>query len=309
MTLASGAVAGAFLLDVAVGEPPDRVHPVAWFGRVVGTLDRDWGRPRAVGVVLALSLPVIAAGLVGIGVGVLGNADWRVGLATGAVVLFLTTSLRALLTAVYRVDRLATSDLPDARSELRALAGREATDLDAAGIRSAALESLAENLADGLVAPVTAFATGAVLAGAVGVRSPWVLALACACAVWLKAVNTMDSMVGYRHRPLGFGAAKADDVAMWVPARLTALLLAAWLLAPGALGRAREWASDVPSPNSGWPMGVMAAGLDVRLEKPGEYVLHADGAPPAAGHVRRALGRVALAGLSAYALAGVVAWY
>jgi len=309
VTLASGAVAGALLLDVAVGEPPDRLHPVAWFGRVVGALDRDWGRPRAVGVVLGLFLPVTAAGVAGIGVGLLGSVDWRVGLATGAVLLFLTTSLRALLTAVNRVDRLATSDLPAARSQLRALAGRETSGLDAAGVRSAALESLAENLADGLVAPLTAFTAGAAFAGAVGLQSTWALALACACAVWLKAVNTMDSMVGYPHRPLGFGAATADDVAMWVPARLTALLLAAWLLAPGALVRAREWATDVPSPNSGWPMGVLAAGLDVRLEKPGEYVLHADGARPAAVHVRRALGRVALAGLTAYTLAGVVAWY
>jgi len=309
MSLATGSVAVALLLDVVVGEPPTKVHPVAWFGRLVDALDREWSRPRSVGVALALGLPTVVAAVTGVTVALLAAADWRVGVGVGAVVVFVTTSARHLLGTVRRVDRLAGSDLSRARTALGALAGRDASTLDATSIRSAALESLAENLADGLVAPLTAFTLGVVLAAAGGLGPAATLALACACAVWIKAVNTMDSMLGYRDRPLGFGAAKTDDVAMWLPARLTAMLLAVWFLAPGTLQRAAAWVDGVSSPNSGWPMGVLAAGLDVRLEKPGAYVLHDDGANPGPDHVRRGLRRVGLAALTAYGIAGVIAWY
>ena len=308
MSLASLAVAGALILEVVMGEPPEAIHPVAWFGRIVGRAERTVAGSRAMGVVLALVLPIGAAVLAGGGIWLAGTLDRRAALGLGAVVLFTTTSMRALLLTVRRVSRLAGRDLPAARDSLAALAGREASTLSATGVRSAALESLAENLSDGLVAPLGAFTLGAVVGNLAGFGAAGSLALAGACAVWLKAVNTMDSMVGYRDNPLGFGPARLDDLVMWLPARVTALLLAVWFLAPGALRRSADWAPGVASPNAGWPMGVLAAALGVRLEKPGAYVLNPDGAAPTHAHTRRALRRVGLAALSAYGLAGVIAW-
>jgi len=339
------AVGVAAVLDGAVGEPPRRVHPVAWFGRVVGAVDREWGRPRLVGFVAALCLPLVAAGVTG-GV-VLAAALVRptVGAVTAGVVLFVTTSLRRLLVVGRRVTEASETDLDGARAELRALAGRDASTLSPGEVRSAVVESLAENLADGeseqwgdeavveslaenladgLVAPLLGFAVG----GAVGLRlsglvagvgssvvtlsalapSPVLsLALASAGASWVKAVNTMDSMLGYRSKPVGWGPARLDDAVVWVPARVTAMLLAVVSFAPGALVAAREWLGGVPSPNSGWPMGTLAAALGVRLVKPGVYTL-GDGSLPTVADAERARRRVAAAGGLAYLLAGVVAW-
>ena len=324
MGLTTLAVGVAAVLDGAVGEPPRRVHPVAWSGRVVGAVDREWGRPRLVGFVAALCLPLVAAGVTG-GV-VLAAALVRptVGAVTAGVVLFVTTSLRRLLVVGRRVTGASETDLDGARAELRALAGRDASTLSPGEVRSAVVESLAENLADGLVAPLLGFAVG----GAVGLRlsglvagvgssvvtlsalapSPVLsLALASAGASWVKAVNTMDSMLGYRSKPVGWGPARLDDAVVWVPARVTAMLLAVVSLAPSALVAAREWLGGVPSPNSGWPMGTLAAALGVRLVKPGVYTL-GDGSLPTVADAERARRRVAAAGGLAYLLAGVVAW-
>lgn len=309
MSLVTGAVAGGFALDLAVGELPNAFHPVRLFGRVVAMVDRDWRGPRITGAVLATGLPAAAAGTVGVVVGA--GTAWSpiVGVALATFAVFATTSFRSLLATVRRVAWLADADLPAARRELRALAGRDAEALGPEAVRSAALESLAENLADGCVAPLSAFAVAAILARAGGLAPAPTLAFATAVATWVKAVNTMDSMWGYPDRPLGTAAARLDDTVMWVPARLTALLLAVALLAPRSLVRAHQWTDEVTSPNGGWPMGVLAAGLDVRLEKPGHYVLNPGGAVPTGDHVTLALRRAGLAGLSAYALTGVLAWF
>lgn len=308
MTPAAGAVLGALALDLAVGEPPDAFHPVAWYGRAVARLDRDWQRPVLAGLIVALVAPLLVAAGVGGGVAILYDVQWLAGLGLGAVALFLTTSWRALLLTVRRVGALAERDLPAARRELRALAGRDATTLDGPALRSAALESLAENLADGLVAPLLAFGLGSLIGRLFGLSPGLTLGLACASAVWIKAVNTLDSMWGYPDRSLGTGAARLDDVAMWFPARVTAVLLAVASLSPRAIQRAAGWRAAVSSPNAGWPMGVLAAALDVRLEKPGHYVLNPDASLPDAADVAMGLRRVGLAGLLAYGLAGVLAW-
>jgi adenosylcobinamide-phosphate synthase len=308
MSLTTLAILTALALDLLIGEPRNRLHPVAWFGRLLAGLDRDWGRPVAVGITTAAVLPIAAGGAVGFLVGALATAVPWLGVGFGGVALFLASSYRALLSNVGRVTRLAESDIEMARRELAALAGRDAAALDATRVRSAALESLAENLADGLVAPLTAAVTGAVLGRLGGVGPEWTLALACMGAVWIKAVNTMDSMWGYPDQPLGSGAARLDDVAMWLPARLTAVLLAVAFGRPGTLSRAAEWRNAVASPNAGWPMGVIAGALQVRLEKPGEYVLNPTAPYPTAAAVTAGLRHVGLAGLMAYGIAGVVAW-
>ncbi|WP_318567110.1 adenosylcobinamide-phosphate synthase CbiB [Salinigranum marinum] len=294
---ATAAVGLAALLDRLVAEPPASVHPVALFGRLVAPADRAWPAPTLVGSVVAVSLPLLASGAVFALIRGLGFSTALAALTTG-LVLFSTTSLRLLTDEARRVVTLSNDDLPAARTALRSLAGRDASALSGSEVRSAAVESLGENLADGLVAPLAAFALVA----------PLSLAGAAAAATWVKAVNTLDSMLGYPHKPHGTASARLDDLTMWLPARLTAVLIAAVALDPGALSRARKQARNPPSPNSGWPMATLAAVLGVALEKPGVYVLDF-GSAPSVADARRAGALVTRAGLLAFALAGVVAWF
>ncbi|WP_459191713.1 adenosylcobinamide-phosphate synthase CbiB [Halosimplex sp. J119] len=313
--MTAAAVGLAAALDAAVGEPPTRLHPVAWFGRLVAPLDRSWSRPRLVGALAAAVLPVGASLAVGGLVAVAGLQRPLAGAVAGGVALFVTTSLRRLLGAAREVTAASEADLDAARERLRALAGRDAASLSADQVRSAAVESVAENLADGLVAPLGAFAVLAAIGSRLGPTvvpaiEPAVvgLALGATGAAWVKAVNTMDSMLGYRSKPVGWAPARLDDAVMWLPARASALLLAAAFLAPGSLASARRWLDAVPSPNSGWPMGTVAAALGVRLEKPGVYELPGGPALPTVADAERAIRRTGVAGALAYLAVGVVAW-
>ncbi|EMA11502.1 adenosylcobinamide-phosphate synthase [Haloarcula vallismortis] len=306
--LSALAVAVAGGLELAVGEPPTRFHPVAWFGRLVGAVDRAWDQPLAVGMVAVVVLPLGAAAAVGAGVALAASLAPLAAVALAGLTLFLTTSLRSLLSTARGVIADTESDLPAARDGLLALAGRDASALSAGEVRSAAVESASENLADGLVASLAAFVLGGLVASGIGL-SP--LPVAAGVAAWVKAVNTMDSMLGYRSKRVGTPAARLDDAVMWLPARLGALLLALACGSPRSVARARAWLDGVPSPNSGWPMGTAAAALDVRLENPGVYVLNPGGQLPDAATARSSVTRVGVAGAAAYLLAGlgVFAWF
>ncbi|MFB6353968.1 MAG: adenosylcobinamide-phosphate synthase CbiB [Halobacteriales archaeon] len=295
--VSAAAVALAFVLDAAVGEVPEPVHPVAWYGSALARLDRPWARPRLVGGLAAVGLP-LAAGAVAAGVTAAGSRlhPW-VGAVVAGAVLFSTTSRRMLLDVARDVVDLSERALPAARDRLSALAGREAAELPAGEVRSAAVESAAENLADGLVAPLAAFAVFA-----------WSLPLAAGAAAVVKAVNTGDSMLGYRSKPVGWAFARLDDAVMWLPARLTALVIAAAALDPRAFWRASRWARTPSSPNAGWPMATLAAALDVRLEKPDAYALNPGAPLPTAADARRGVAIVGHGGLIAFAAAVVVAW-
>ena len=294
---ATAAVGLAALGDRLVAEPPARLHPVALFGRLVAPVDRALPAPRLVGVGVAVGFPLVASGVV-FGLVRLVRFSPTLAALVAGLVLFSTTSLRLLTDEARRVVALSAEDLPAARTALRSLAGRDASTLSDAEVRSAAVESLGENLADGLVAPLVAFALVA----------PISLAGAAAAATWVKAINTLDSMLGYPDKPHGTASARLDDLTMWLPARLTAVLLAVVALDSGALSRARAQASNPPSPNSGWPMATLATTLGVSLEKPGVYALDF-GSPPGVEDARRAETFVTRAGLLAFALAGVVAWF
>ncbi|MEF8780504.1 MAG: CobD/CbiB family cobalamin biosynthesis protein [Haloferacaceae archaeon] len=308
---AAFAVGIAFLLDAAVGEPPRAMHPVAWFGRLVAPVDREWRRPGLVGTI-ALGAPLLAAAVAwGVvratptvvdaavdGFGLAGTAPaWTGELAiavAAGVVLFVTLSRRLLLVEARTVIDTSVEDPTIARDRLPSLAGRDPSSLSPGEVRSAAVESAAENLADGLVAPLVAFALGAAVS----------LPLAAAAAAWVKAVNTLDSMLGYRSKPVGTPSAGLDDLVMAVPARVSALLLAVVARDPGALSRAAQWVKAPSSPNSGWPMATLAAAIDVRLEKPGSYVINPDAGFP---DVDRGMVGVALvdrAALLAFLFAG-----
>ncbi|RZH67252.1 CobD/CbiB family cobalamin biosynthesis protein, partial [Natrinema altunense] len=159
------------------------------------------------------------------------------------------------------------------------LVGRETTTLSAGALRSAAVESAAENLADGLVATLVPFA----------ILAPISLPAAAAAAAWVKGVNTLDSMLGYPSKPIGTASARLDDLVMYLPARLAAGAIALAAVDPGAIVRARRWARAPPSPNSGWPMATLACALGVRLEKGDVYVLNPDADRPTLAEGERAV--------------------
>jgi len=294
---AATAVLLAALLDRLVGEPPDP-HPVALFGRLVAPLDRAWSRPRAAGAAVAALLPALAATAVGGLVALADRRDRRLGALAAALALFTATSHRLLVGTADAVVATSARDLDAARADLRALAGRDAAALSAGEVRSAAIESAAENLADGLVAPLAGFCAGAVLS----------LPAAAAGAAWVKAVNTLDSMLGYPDKRHGTASARLDDAVAWLPARVGAGLLALAAGDAAAPHRASAWLDEVPSPNSGWPMGTLAAALRTRLVKPGVYRLPGGEALPDAATARRGVRLVARAGWLAWVGAAGLAW-
>ncbi|WP_144799811.1 CobD/CbiB family cobalamin biosynthesis protein [Halorubrum depositum] len=310
------ALAIAVALDIAVAEPPRRVHPVALFGSLVDPVDRSWSRPRLVGVAAAVGFPLAAAALAG---GIAWGAALThpaLAVSVAGALLFSLVSLRMLREVTGEVVALTETDPDAARESIRALVGRDAGDLSPAALRSAAVESAAENLADGFVAPLAGFAAGVTVGLAVDPASALPLSLGVAGAAWVKAVNTLDSMLGYRSKPVGWASARLDDAVMFLPARATAACLAVAAGSVGTLSRARSWAREPGSPNSGWPMATAAAALDVRLAKPGHYALNPTARSPSVADAERAVrlvgvaGAVAVAGTAGWlaAVAGVIAW-
>jgi adenosylcobinamide-phosphate synthase len=269
----------AVALDLAFGEPPDRVHPVAWLGRALGAGRRRWcrgSRPslllRGAGVTLAVAaLAGLAGGLLHALAARLGTA----GLALEAGALALLLSVRGLVVAARRVAaHLRRGDLVAARESVgRDLVSRRTDELDPGRVASAAAESVAENLTDAFVAPACFY-----------------LVFGLAGAAVYRAVNTADAMFGYREGPLeyfGKVAARLDDALNFLPARLAGwcIVLAAGLAgesAGGALAVMRRDRGLTASPNAGWTMAAMAGALGVTLEKPGAYRLGAGPLPDAA---------------------------
>lgn len=298
MSGALAALALAVGLELALGEPPRRLHPVAWLGRLVDRVDREWAYPRITGFAVALSIPLLAMGAVAGAVALAALVHPVAGIVVASLALFASTSLRMLLEIAGEVIKESERDLASARRELGALAGRSPENLSAGEIRSAAVESAAENLSDGLVAPLGAFC----------LLAPLSLSIGAGAAAWIKAVNTLDSMLGYPEKSHGTASAHLDDLVMWLPARASAALLALSSMRPAALSRAREWARVPPSPNSGWPMATLAVVLETRLEKPGVYVLNPSRGLPTVVEARWGVRIVALAGALSYLLAGVIVW-
>lgn len=296
--VAVAALALAMVLDLLLGEFPERVHPVVLFGRVADPVDRSWSNPRTIGFIVALGLPTVAAILLGGLTTIGGRFHPAIGTVLAGLVLFSTISLRMLLSVARDVVELTDADLDRARTAVRSLVGRDASTLTAAEIRSAAVESVAENLADGFVAPLLAFSVGAQVS----------LGVAVGGAVWVKGVNTLDSMLGYESKPVGWASARLDDIVMWLPARLSAALIAVVARDLRAVPKAQPWVNAPPSPNSGWPMATLALVLNVQLTKPGVYSLNPADGLPTITQARRGIRIVGIAGLLAVVVLGVLAW-
>jgi adenosylcobinamide-phosphate synthase len=244
---------------------------------------------------------VVAIGVAGAGSGaalllhVVGQTSEIAAVFAGALLLKASFSYRQLEEAALAVaGHLDAGDLLAARASLGALVSRDAVDLCPALVASAAVESVAENLSDSFVAPIL-----------------YSLCFGAPGALAYRAINTLDAMVGYhgRYEYLGRAAARLDDVASFVPARLTALLLAAGSIFSGAspvqvASSASREHGRTESPNAGWPMATMAGALAVRLEKVGHYRLGDGGSPCTAAAIRRAV-RLARWGAALFVVAAV----
>lgn len=292
------AVVIAFGLDSILEEFPTTYHPVAIHGRLYGLVDRDWSYPLVTGFLIALTFPLLPALIASVLTSIAIIYHWILGGLTAGVVLFSVTSFHRLLSVARDVAGAAQRDLSQARQELPALVGRDPMQLSVAETRSAVLESAAENLSDGLVAPLLAFV----------LLSPWSLPLAVGLAVWVKSVNTGDSMLGYPSKPHGTASARLDDLVMWLPARITAMLMALVAKNPALVVSTSDWRTQVPSPNAGWPMAIMAGFLQVQLRKPGVYVLNDSMALPSIQDVHSGLRFVRTVGIIVFVLAGGFSW-
>ena len=292
MTFAVAALLLAWTLDACFGEWPNRWHPVAALGRVLGPIGRrisTWA-PRPAFVAGAASWIALAA-LVGGAAGTIESAlatGWPAAgaaLALGVLLkpCFAWRMLREEVGAVE--EALETEGIEAARARLARLVSRDVKQADAAAVREAAIETLAENLNDSVVAPLA-----------------WYAVFGLAGAAVYRFANTADAMWGYRGRYewAGKWAARADDVLSWLPARVTAVLLLGWR--PGSWPALAKQARRTPSPNGGWPMGAMALRLGIGLAKPGVYALNAEAASPDACALRAALLRARFAAWAALVL-------
>jgi len=278
--VSGGVLACALMLAVAwdrcFGEPRDAWHPVAWFGRAmrpVGARLRSLGAAAAfVGGMLAWSLcALLLGGLAWMLEQLLRDGPIWAAAPLLAVVLKPCFAWRMLCDEVCAVGAALDAGLDAGRQRLSRLVSRDVGQLDAATVRESAIETLAENLNDSLMAPLFWYA----LFGLPG-------------AVVYRMGNTLDAMWGYRGawEWAGKWSARADDLLSWWPARLTAALL---LPNPARWRAVALEAAVTPSPNGGWPMGAMALRLGVRLRKPCVYALNADARSPQACDLARAV--------------------
>ncbi|RMX06337.1 cobalamin biosynthesis protein CobD [Corticibacter populi] len=306
----------ALLLDRWPGEPPAALHPVVWMGRTLALAQRlVFGKPAAhaaspahaavvptvparpawlLFTLGALAWLLLAAGWMALAVlaaRLLQPVPWWGQALLLAVLLKPMLAWRMLRSESLQVEAALQRSLGEGRRQLARLVSRDVTLLDAGQVRESAVETLAENFNDSVVAPLF-----------------WFLLLGLPGAVLYRFANTADAMWGYpgwrggyHWQWAGKWAARADDVLSWLPARLTAAML---LLANSGLGHwqtLRRQAGLTPSPNGGWPMAAMALLLGCRLGKPGVYVLNAGAAEPgpdAVAQASRCARRALLLGLA-----------
>jgi len=244
-------------------------HPVVLMGRLIGMLERKLNREkrsnmdRAVRGFITVLVVCTVVGAIGAGI------DWasrnhQFGWIIELMLIISLIAQRALFNAVRKVGiALRDGSLEDARGEVSHIVGRDPAQLDSHGVARAAVESLAENFSDGVIAPLF-----------------WYVIFGLPGMMVYKAINTMDSMIGYkneRYRAFGFSAARIDDIVNFVPARLTGLLfMLAAIFTPqaspgGALRIMFRDASKHRSVNAGWPEGAVAGALNIAIAGPRRY--------------------------------------
>lgn len=258
----------ALILDLAFGEPPSAFHPVAGMGKFISFLERFAPQSSMTQLIYGIGMVLLSLGIFVLPIYFLlfylGKISLIAYIAFGTLLLKLTFSVKGLRQAALKFkETLMNGELEKARFELRSLVGRNTENLDEGLLASAAVESVAENTSDSLVAPLFYF----LIFGLPG-------------AIAYRVVNTCDAMLGYhgKYEHLGKFAARLDDVLNFIPSRLTALLmLPASFLSGGKVGSTWQtmlrYHARTQSLNAGWPMAAAAGALEVKLEKMGCYQL------------------------------------
>jgi len=258
----------ALVFDMLIGEPPERIHPTVIVGKAIERLRRanSKSNARLYGFVLASALVLSAAALTYVLLELtrtqLGHVAY---LVLGGLILKTSFAIRSMSLHIRPVrEALEKGDIHSARATLSKIVRARYRRAYSGLCASAAIESIAEGTVDGIVSPLFYF----FLLGVPG-------------AVAFRAVNTLDSMVGYKYEPytkIGWFSAKLDTVANYIPARLTGTIM----IAAGAI-MGRDWRSSISilrrdhslteSVNAGWPMSAMAGAIGVQLQKKGSYQL------------------------------------
>lgn len=248
-----------WILDLIFGDPERLPHPIVWFGKAISRLEHRFNagsHRRVKGGFVAVGLIVLVFLLTACVLRIVAPIRWLEFSAETILVFYClagTTLIREVRMTFEAVDR----SVDDGRKQVGRIVGRDTSRLSAQEIRTAALETLAENLSDGVVAPLFWFA----ILGVPGMMA-------------YKMINTLDSMIGYRnerYREFGCVAARIDDFANYIPARITAFLM---VVASGRMslaGFVRKYGRQHSSPNSGYPEAALAGILGCRFGGPHDY--------------------------------------
>ena len=243
-----------WLLDLFIGDPARLPHPIVWFGKMIAFGEHRLNRGNH---------RMLKGGLMSIGLIVLVFAvTWFLChklsmIVIDVIIIFYCLAGTTLIREVRAVFLALDRSLDEGRQQVARIVGRDTSELSAQEVRTAALETLAENLSDGVIAPLF-----------------WLAILGVPGMLAYKMVNTLDSMIGYkteRYKDFGCWAAHIDDVANYIPARLTAFLM---ILATGRLGLLRfvwKYGRNHASPNSGYPEAALASILNCRFGGPHYY--------------------------------------
>lgn len=243
-----------WLLDLLIGDPARLPHPIVWFGKMIAFGEHRLNRGNH---------RMLKGGLMSIGLIVLVFAvTWFLChqlsmIVIDVIIIFYCLAGTTLIREVRAVFLALDRSLDEGRQQVARIVGRDTSELSAQEVRTAALETLAENLSDGVIAPLF-----------------WLAILGVPGMLAYKMVNTLDSMIGYkteRYKDFGCWAAHIDDVANYIPARLTAFLM---ILATGRLGLLRfvwKYGRSHASPNSGYPEAALASILNCRFGGPHYY--------------------------------------
>ena len=249
-----------WLLDLLLGDPIWLPHPVVWFGKAIAACEHKLNRGnfrKAKGAFVAIVLIALVFALSWFLRRLLLPLPSYLLLLFDAIIIFYCLAGTTLIREVREVFLALDRSLDEGRKQVARIVGRDTSELSAQEVRTAALETLAENLSDGVIAPLF-----------------WLAILGTPGMLAYKMVNTLDSMIGYkteRYKAFGCWAAHIDDIANYIPARLTALLM---ILATGELGRLGfVWKNgrNHASPNSGYPEAALAGILNCRFGGPHYY--------------------------------------
>ena len=261
-----------WLLDRWLGDPEKWPHPVVWFGRVIGALERRFNKGEnrktkgaltavgcIVGVFVLTNVLLVASVLVPYKLGLPNYFGLGFYLLLSTVIVFFCLAGKTLRQEVRMTFEAADRSLEEGRRQVARIVGRDTSGLSDQEVRTAALETLAENLSDGVVAPLF-----------------WLALLGVPGMMTYKMVNTLDSMIGYkteRYKEFGCWAARIDDYANYLPARLTAVLIVVaeklmrWKQTQfkGMMAFVGRFGPQHASPNSGWPEAALAGVLNCRF--------------------------------------------